>query len=111
MVIDSIADLNPDVKVVDYNHKLTEENALKLIGEYDVVADCSDNPTTRYLVHDSCFASQVPLVSASVIGFAAQLAVFKGYLFTSFLPLFLLPMRHSHLVSAINKLHSRIHLS
>lgn len=45
---------------------------------YDVVADCSDNVATRYLVNDACMIAGIPLVSASALRFQGQLSVY-GY--------------------------------
>src|ERR1700732_1273867 len=47
-----IAGLNPHVAIEPYGVRLTAENALDLIGRYDLVADGSDNFPTRYLVSD-----------------------------------------------------------
>lgn len=76
---DAIEDLNPEVKVDYFAEKLDERNAERFVADYDIVADGSDNPSSRFLVHDTCFKLKKPLVSASVIGFEGQLAVFKGY--------------------------------
>src|SRR6478736_2270843 len=50
--------LNPHVAVEQHYARLTPENALDLIGRYDIVADGSDNFTTRYLVSGACFRSR-----------------------------------------------------
>jgi adenylyltransferase/sulfurtransferase len=42
--------------------------------------DSSDNFATRFALHDACFKGRIPLVSAAVSGFSAQLTVFKAYL-------------------------------
>lgn len=39
---------------------------------YDIVADCSDNVPTRYLVNDACVLSDKPLVSASALRMEGQ---------------------------------------
>src|SRR5260221_11710832 len=51
----AIARLNPHVKVATHPMRLTAANALSLISNYDVVADGSDNFSTRYLVADACY--------------------------------------------------------
>src|SRR5206468_1078418 len=49
-----IQDLNPNVQVETFETRLTSENALDIIREFDVVADGTDNFPTRYLVNDAC---------------------------------------------------------
>lgn len=77
---ETIAALNPDVKVVPYETRLGVENVLDLIADYDVVADGSDNFDTRFLVNDACMFARKTLVSASLLRFDGQLATFKAYL-------------------------------
>ena len=75
----AVADLNPDVTVVEHKMRLTVDNATALIGDYDIVADGSDNFPTRFLVNDACFFSKKTLVSAAVLRFDGQLATFKPH--------------------------------
>src|SRR5205085_4976031 len=53
--------LNPNVAVESHNLRLTADNALALVGAYDLVADGSDNFATRYLVSDACYLAKKPL--------------------------------------------------
>ncbi|KAM9341762.1 adenylyltransferase and sulfurtransferase MOCS3 [Symphorus nematophorus] len=69
--------LNPTVECVPYHLQLSPENALQLIQQYDIVADCSDNVPTRYLVNDACVLSGKPLVSASALRMEGQLTVYN----------------------------------
>src|SRR5579883_1223904 len=69
----TLAAINPDVHVETHPVRLDAGNAQALIGAYDLVADGSDNFTTRYLVNDWCFRLGKPLV-------AAALSPFKAYL-------------------------------
>jgi adenylyltransferase/sulfurtransferase len=66
---DALARLNPEVAVVAHRTRLDETNAAALVAGWDVVADGSDNPATRYAVADACAAARIPLVSAAVSGF------------------------------------------
>lgn len=54
---DRIKELNPDVEVIAYNIRITSENILDIIKDYDVIVDGSDNFPTRYLVNDACVLS------------------------------------------------------
>ena len=76
----TLAALNPEVKVETHALRLTRENADALVGAYDLVADGSDNFTTRYLLNDACFRLRRPLVAASLAPFDGQLSTFKAYL-------------------------------
>ncbi|MBI4743252.1 MAG: molybdopterin-synthase adenylyltransferase MoeB [Actinobacteria bacterium] len=64
--------LNPDVEVVTYNERLSSENIMDLIKDYDIVVDGSDNFPTRYLVNDACVLSNKPLSSGAVFRFDGQ---------------------------------------
>jgi adenylyltransferase/sulfurtransferase len=75
----AVAAINPEVKVAEYHGRLGLENALELIGGYDVIADGSDNFPTRFLVNDACFFAGKTLVSAAVLRFDGQLATFKPH--------------------------------
>ncbi|XP_021490507.1 adenylyltransferase and sulfurtransferase MOCS3 [Meriones unguiculatus] len=68
--------LNSAVECVPYARSLSEAWALDLVRCYDVVADCSDNVPTRYLVNDACVLAGRPLVSASALRFEGQLSVY-----------------------------------
>lgn len=68
--------LNSAVEYVPYARALSEAWALELVRAYDVVADCSDNVATRYLVNDACVLAGRPLVSASALRFEGQLTVY-----------------------------------
>lgn len=70
--------LNSAVRIVTHDKRLTPGNAAALCAAHDVVADCSDNPATRYLVNDACVATGTPLVSGAAVGTDGQLSVY-GY--------------------------------
>ena len=69
--------LNPNVDVCTFDKRITSENALKIIQEFDVICDCSDNFGTRYLINDACLILNKPLVFGSVQGFEGQVSVFN----------------------------------
>jgi sulfur-carrier protein adenylyltransferase/sulfurtransferase len=73
---ESIADNNPDVKVVLHETRLTRENALDIIAGYDIVVPAVDNLGTRYLVNDACVLLGKPMVEASVLAYEGQCTVF-----------------------------------
>ena len=71
--------INPGVEIVPHDVRLTADNALGLIANYDIVADGSDNFATRFLVNDACYLAGRTLVSAAVTEFDGQLATFKAH--------------------------------
>jgi adenylyltransferase/sulfurtransferase len=71
--------LNPEVKVVAYRERLTAANALRVIADYDLVADGSDNFPTRYLVNDACFLAKKPLVAGALLRFEGQLSTYRAH--------------------------------
>ena len=70
--------LNPDVKVDKHRTRITADNALQLIGGYDVVIDGADNFATRYLVNDAALRLGKPVIHASIFRFEGQITVFPA---------------------------------
>jgi len=69
--------LNPDVKVITYLERLDESNVARIIADYDVILDGTDNFPTRYLLNDAALLANKPVVHGSVFRFEGQLTVFK----------------------------------
>jgi len=70
--------LNPEVNYVGDDEHLTPQNAEDVVGGYDVVLDCTDHPTSRYLISDICVLLGKPLVSASALRTDGQLIVLNN---------------------------------
>ena len=68
--------LNPALNVVKHETMLTSANALEILGDYDIVADGTDNFPTRYLVNDACVLLGKPNVYGSIFRFEGQASVF-----------------------------------
>lgn len=73
---DRLADLNPDVNMVAHAVPLNSDNALEIIGQYDIVVNGCDNFPTRYLTNDACVLLKKPLVDGSIFKFDGQATVF-----------------------------------
>ncbi len=71
-----LANLNPEIELVAHETKLTSENALEVLRDYDVVVDGSDNFPTRYLVNDACILLGKPNVYGSIFRFEGQATIF-----------------------------------
>ena len=69
--------LNPLIKIDDFQEKLTSDNAIQIIADFDIIVDGSDNFATRYLVNDTCVTLGKTLIYGSILGFEGQLAVFN----------------------------------
>lgn len=76
---DAVARLNPHVTVEAHRFRLSAENAVALIADYDVVADGSDNFETRYAVSDACFRAGRPLVTAALGQFDGSLTTIRAH--------------------------------
>jgi molybdopterin-synthase adenylyltransferase len=75
----TIRRLNPHVAVEQHGVRLEAQNALELIGRYDIVADGSDNFATRYLVSDACYFARKPLVTAAMGTFDGTLTTIRAH--------------------------------
>ena len=69
--------LNPDVDVQVHPVRLDATNASDLIGEYDLVIDCTDNFSTRFLLNDICVQKRIPAIFSSVYQYEGQLQVIR----------------------------------
>ena len=72
-----IKNFNPNIEVVTFNERINPENILGIVNKFDIVCDCSDNFSTRYLINDACLVLNKPLVFGSVQGFEGQISVFN----------------------------------
>ncbi len=75
-----LAAINPEIRVVAHRRRLTPDSADRLISDYHLVADGSDNFPTRYLLNDACYLAGKTLVSAALLRFDGQVSTFKAHL-------------------------------
>jgi adenylyltransferase/sulfurtransferase len=75
---DTILEINPHVELETYEARLKRENALRILADYDVVVDGTDNLPSRYLLSDACVLLGKPLVHGSVYRFEGQATVFNA---------------------------------
>jgi adenylyltransferase/sulfurtransferase len=75
---DTLVDINPHVEIQTYNTRISRENALELVKDYDIVVDGTDNLPTRYALNDACVLLGKPLVHASVFRFEGHITVFDA---------------------------------
>jgi len=67
--------LNPEVAIRMHFLRLDKESALKIITQYDIIVDCTDNFASRYLINDSCVILNKPLVYGAIHKFSGQVMV------------------------------------
>ena len=73
---DRLHEVNPHVEVVPHPTRLSSENALDILADYDVVVDGTDNFPTRYLINDACVMLGKPNVYGSIFRWEGQVSVF-----------------------------------
>jgi molybdopterin-synthase adenylyltransferase len=75
----ALLDINPEVAVIAHDERLASNNADRIVGGYDIVADGSDNFATRYLLNDVCYRLKKILVSAAILRFDGQISTYKAW--------------------------------
>ena len=76
----AVKELNPDVTLVPHSERLAANNVQRLISDYDLILDGSDNFSTRFLLNDACYFHSKTLVSGAILRFEGQVATYKPYL-------------------------------
>ncbi|MCJ1432027.1 Urmylation protein [Xylographa pallens] len=76
--ITGLSQLNPNVQFIAYPNHLTPANAIATMKDYDLVLDCTDHPTSRYLISDAAVLSGKPLISGSALKTEGQLMVLNN---------------------------------
>ncbi|MDF1546774.1 MAG: HesA/MoeB/ThiF family protein [Bacteroidales bacterium] len=72
-----LMDYNPYLKYNIHNILFTDERVLKIIQDYDIIVDCTDNLPARYLLNDACIILKKPLVHAALYKYQGQVSVFN----------------------------------
>lgn len=93
-------DYNPYVNYQIHNILFTDERVLKIISDYDIIIDCTDNLPVRYLLSDACILTGKPLIHASLYKFQGLLTVFNYNNGPSYRCLFPYPPRSERLLDA-----------
>lgn len=68
---------NPGIKIITHDIRVTSTNVIALIGQYDIVVDCTDNFETRYLLNDACVLSRIPVVYGAIYQFEGQVSIWN----------------------------------
>lgn len=70
--------LNPEIRIVAYNERLINQNALTHIDDFDIIVDGTDNFSTRYMINDACVLLNKPLVYGAISQFEGQVSIFNA---------------------------------
>lgn len=76
---EAIAELNPEITVETHPFRVTQDNVLDLMNDYDVIVDGADNFPTRYLLSDASLMTRTPLIHASILRFEGHASVFMPW--------------------------------
>jgi sulfur-carrier protein adenylyltransferase/sulfurtransferase len=76
---EAIKALNPDVKVVPFQERLTSENIDRVLSGFDMILDGGDNFPTRYLLNDACVKHRKPNIHGSIYRFEGQVTTFVPF--------------------------------
>ncbi|KAK5119217.1 hypothetical protein LTR85_007831 [Meristemomyces frigidus] len=76
--VEYLRSLNPNVIYNRYEYHLSPQKAVQIFEQYDLVLDCTDHPTSRYLISDACVLTGKTLVSASALKTEGQLIVINN---------------------------------
>ena len=74
---ETLNDINPGIRVNPINERLSSENIMEILVDYDIVVDGSDNFSTRYLVNDAAYLAKKTLIHGSIFLFEGQASVFE----------------------------------
>jgi sulfur-carrier protein adenylyltransferase/sulfurtransferase len=74
---DKLEKYNPFITITTFMDRLEVSNAIDIIRQFEIIVDCTDNFSTRYLVNDACVILNKPLVSGSIYKFEGQVTVFN----------------------------------
>lgn len=69
---------NPDVKIIPIQKQITSDNIMRIILEYDIVIDGTDNFATKYLINDACVLSKKPVVYGAVYQHEGQVSIWNS---------------------------------
>jgi len=71
-----LAEINPEIEIVTHEERISADNISRLVSQYDVVIDATDNFATRYLINDACVLLSKPNVYGAIYRFEGQASVF-----------------------------------
>jgi adenylyltransferase/sulfurtransferase len=73
LAAERLRQINPFIEIITHKDRLSDINVQSLVKQYDLVLDCSDNFTTKFLLNDIAYFTQVPVIQASIYQYSGQL--------------------------------------
>lgn len=73
---ETIASINPDVTVNPYHMRISEDNIMDLVKDYDFVIDATDNFPAKFLINDTCVKAVKPFCHGGILGFRGQIMTY-----------------------------------
>ena len=70
-----LKEINPFTKIKTYKTRLTKNNIIKVIKNYEIIIDGSDNFKTKFLINDYCIKLKKKLIIGAI-------SKFDGHVFT-----------------------------
>lgn len=74
---EAVLAINPNCQIVTHSVRMSRDNAVELIEDYDMVIDATDNLRTRYMINDACVVAKKPLISGAALKMDGQLTVYN----------------------------------
>ena len=68
----------PDVNFLSLNKKINKKNCSKILNKTDIVIDGTDNWDSMLAINEKCVQKNIPLLSASVLGYDGNLTLFEN---------------------------------
>lgn len=75
--VEKLRQLNPEIKIIAYPERLTNQNALTILNAYDIIIDGTDNFSSRYMINDACVLLNKPLVYGAIFQYEGQVGIFN----------------------------------
>ena len=69
--------IDRNIKISIYKEKIVKKNIKNILNSYDIICDCSDNFSTRYLLNDYCLKNKKILISGAISKFEAHIFNFN----------------------------------
>lgn len=72
-----VENLNNLIETERINLKIDTSNSLRILKDFDVIVDATDNFRSRYIINDSCVILGKPMVHGAIYKYEGQVSVFN----------------------------------
>lgn len=74
---EKLKEQNPATQIEAHDVRITSDNVMEVISQYDIVLDGTDNFETRYLINDACVILGKPVVYGAIYQYEGQVALWN----------------------------------